>query len=236
MLYLYSAGITPALLECVSREARIVKYLDMPMQHGSDAVLARMRRPERAATIRRTVERVREAVPDIAIRTTCIVGFPGETDDDYQRLLDLLEDVQFDRVGAFTYSAQEGTRAAELADDVPEAVKHERLERLTELQRGITGERYSRYIGTTVPAIVDRVTDDGLETRLQCQADDIDGTTLVTGSAPPGTIISVDVDDVVDDYDFRATLRGELHALPPKAARVHHRALPVATTIGSWGR
>jgi ribosomal protein S12 methylthiotransferase len=236
MLYLYSAGITPALLECLSREARIVKYLDMPMQHGSDAVLARMRRPERAATIRRTVERVREAVPDIAIRTTCIVGFPGETDDDYQRLLDLLEDVQFDRVGAFTYSAQEGTRAAELADDVPEAVKHERLERLTELQRGITGERYSRYIGTTVPAIVDRVTDDGLETRLQCQADDIDGTTLVTGSAPPGTIISVDVDDVVDDYDFRATLRGELHALPPKAARVHHRALPVATTIGSWGR
>ena len=236
MLYLYSAGITPALLEYVAREARIVKYLDMPMQHGSDAVLARMRRPERAATIRRTVERVREAVPDIAIRTTCIVGFPGETDDDYQRLLDLLEEVQFDRVGAFTYSAQEGTRAAELPDDVPEGVKHERLERLTELQRGITGERYGRYVGTTVPAIVDRVTDDGLEARLQCQADDIDGTTLVAGSAAPGTIISVDVDDVIDDYDFSATMRAELHALPPQAARVPRRALPVAASIGSWGR
>jgi ribosomal protein S12 methylthiotransferase len=236
MLYLYSAGITPALLECVSREARIVKYLDMPMQHGSDAVLARMRRPERAATIRRTVERVREAIPDIAIRTTCIVGFPGETDDDYQRLLDLLEDVQFDRVGAFTYSAQEGTRAAELPDDVPEPVKQERLERLTELQRGITAERYSRYVGATVPAIVDRVTDDGLEARLQCQADDIDGTTLVTGSAVPGTILSVHVDEVVDDYDFRATMRAELHALPPKAARTVRRVLPVAASMGSWGR
>jgi ribosomal protein S12 methylthiotransferase len=235
MLYLYSAGITPKLLECVSREARIVKYLDMPMQHGSDPVLARMRRPERAATIRRTVERVREAVPDIAIRTTCIVGFPGETDDDYQRLLDLLEDVQFDRVGAFTYSAQEGTRAAELSDDVPDAMKHERLERLTELQRAITAERYSRYVGTLVPAIVDRATDDGLEARLQCQADDIDGTTLVSGRAAPGTIISVHVDDVVDDYDFRATMRAELHAVPAKVASVR-RALPVAASIGSWGR
>jgi len=118
---------------------------------------------------------------------------------------------------------------------VPEAVKRERLERLTELQRAITGERYSRYVGTTVPAIVDRVTDDGLEARLQCQADDIDGTTLVTGAARPGTIVSVRVDEVVDDYSFRATMGAELHALPPKAARVR-RSLPVAASIGSWGR
>jgi ribosomal protein S12 methylthiotransferase len=123
-----------------------------------------------------------------------------------------------------------------LADDVPEAVKRERLERLTELQRGITGERYSRYIGTTVPAIVDRVTDDGVEARLQCQADDIDGTTLVAGSAPPGTIVSVHVDEVVDDYSFQATLRAELCALPPQAARIPRRPLPVAASIGSWGR
>ena len=236
MLYLYSAGITPSLLECVSREARIVKYLDMPMQHGSDPVLARMRRPERAATIRRTVERVRDAIPDITIRTTCIVGFPGETDEDYQRLLDLLEEVQFDRVGAFTYSAQEGTRAAELPDDVPEPVKRERLERLTELQRGITAERYSRYVGLTVPAIVDRVTGDGLEARLQCQADDIDGQAFVRGAAPPGSIIAVHVDEVVDDYDFRGSMRAELNALPPKAAQTTRRALPVATSMSSWGR
>jgi ribosomal protein S12 methylthiotransferase len=237
MLYLYSAGLTPAVLERVAREPRIVKYLDMPIQHGSDAVLARMRRPERAATIRRTVDRVREAIPGVAIRTTCIVGFPGETDDDYQRLLDLLEDVQFDRVGAFTYSAQEGTRAAEYPDDVPEPVKRERLERLTELQRGITADRYSRHIGTVTQAIVDRVTDDGLKARLPHQADDIDGTTFVTGgSATAGSIVSVRVADVVDDYDFAATLQGVVSVPPAKAAQKGRRALPVAASTGSFGR
>ncbi len=237
MLYLYSAGITPALLERVARHGRIVPYLDMPIQHGSDAVLARMRRPERAESIRRTVGRAREAVPDVAIRTTCIVGFPGETDDDFQRLLDLLEDVQFERVGAFTYSAQEGTRAAELPDDVPDALKRERLERLTELQRALTGERYERRLGRTVAAIVDRVDGSAVSARLPWQADDIDGGTSVSIPEPmaPGTIIEVRVDEVVDDYDFAATMTRVLDAAPPEAASAPRlgRALP---TLGSWGR
>ena len=114
----------------MAREPRILPYLDMPMQHASDAVLARMRRPERQRTIRDRVRTIRDVVPDIAIRTTCIVGFPGETDDDFEQLLAFLEEIQFERVGAFTYSPQEGTRAAEMVDDVPEAVKRERLERL----------------------------------------------------------------------------------------------------------
>ena len=126
MLYLYSAGITPRLLELVATEARIMPYFDMPMQHGSDEVLKRMRRPERNSTIREKVARIREIVPDVAIRTTCIVGFPGETDEDFETLLRLLEETQFDRVGAFTYSPQEGTRGAELVDDVPDMVKRER--------------------------------------------------------------------------------------------------------------
>ena len=98
----------------------ILPYLDMPIQHASDAVLARMRRPERQRTIREKVARIRSVVPDVAIRTTCIVGFPGETDEDFETLLAFLEEMQFERVGAFTYSPQEGTRAAEMADDVPE--------------------------------------------------------------------------------------------------------------------
>ncbi len=142
MLYLYSTGITPRLLEVVARENRILPYLDMPMQHASDAVLARMRRPERKRTIRDRVARFRDAVPGVAIRTTCIVGFPGETDHDFDELMEFLEEIQFDRVGAFTYSPQEGTRAAAMDDDVPDAIKRERLERLTELQRSITAERY----------------------------------------------------------------------------------------------
>src|SRR2546430_4396143 len=111
MLYIYSAGITPRLLELVATERRIVPYFDMPMQHASDAVLKRMRRPERNRTIREKVGRIREVVPDVAIRTTCIVGFPGETDADVETLLALLAEVQLDCVGAFTYSAQEGTAA-----------------------------------------------------------------------------------------------------------------------------
>src|SRR5690349_14076957 len=140
-LYLYSAGITPRLLEVIAANPRIVRYLDMPMQHASDTVLERMRRPERQRTIREKLTRFRDAVPELAIRTTCIVGFPGETEDDFQQLLDFLEETRFDRVGAFTYSPQEGTRAYEMADDVPEEVKRERLERLTELQRAVTAER-----------------------------------------------------------------------------------------------
>ena len=157
MLYVYSAGLTPGVLDLMAREPRLLPYVDMPIQHASDSVLARMRRPERNATIRDRVARIRDVVPDVAIRTTCIVGFPGETDADFEALLALLEEVQFERVGAFTYSAQDGTRAAQLADDVPESLKQERLERLNELQRLVTADRYEARVGRTVRAMVDRV-------------------------------------------------------------------------------
>src|ERR1043165_7466811 len=132
----------------MATEPRILPYLDMPIQHASDAVLARMRRPERQATIRDKVLRIRDVVPEVAIRTTCIVGFPGETEEDFETLLAFLEEMQFERVGAFTYSPQEGTRAAQMSDDVPDSVKRERLERVSELQRAITAERYEARIGT----------------------------------------------------------------------------------------
>ena len=157
MLYLYSAGITDRLLEVVAREQRVLPYLDMPIQHGSDLVLARMRRPERKRTIRERVRKFRDAVPGVAIRTTCIAGFPGETDEQFDELLEFLEEMQFERVGAFTYSPQEGTRAAQYPDDVHEAVKRERLERLTELQRSITAERYESRLGNTALVLVDRM-------------------------------------------------------------------------------
>ena len=243
LLYLYSAGLTPRLLELLAREPRILPYLDMPMQHASDAVLARMRRPERQRTIRERVHRIREVVPDVALRTTCIVGFPGETDEDFETLLAFLEEVQFDRVGAFTYSPQEGTRAALMPDDVPESVKRERLERLMELQRQITAERYEQRIGRTVRAIIDRVEEDGtIEARTIWQADDVDGVTWLDADEPlaPGTLVDVALSDVVDDYDFAATLVRVISAAPaPVAARgTGGRALPVmgAASIGSFGR
>ena len=237
MLYLYSSGITPRLLEVMARESRILPYLDMPMQHASDTVLARMRRPERQRTIRDRVKAIREVVPDIAIRTTCIVGFPGETDDDFAQLMAFLEEIQFERVGAFTYSPQEGTRAAELADDVPESVKRQRLERLMELQRQISAERYERFIGRAARTIVDRVVDGEAQARTVWQADDIDGIAYVQGAEhlTPGTIIDAVIEGVEDDVDFRATLLRVVSA--PSAPPTRARALPLlGASIGSFGR
>jgi len=238
MLYLYSAGITPQLLEVVSRESRILPYLDMPMQHAADDVLARMRRPERKRTIREKVTRFREAVPGVAIRTTCIVGFPGETETQFEELLEFLEEIQFERVGAFTYSPQDGTRAADLIDDVPDGLKRERLERLTELQRLISAERYERRISTITRAIVDRASARESQARLPWQADDIDGVAHLDESHPPGTFVDVAVEEVVDDYDFRASMvRVVETSPPPPLSRRSMAQLPVLqTTIGSYGR
>jgi ribosomal protein S12 methylthiotransferase len=244
-LYLYSTGITSRLLEVIAGNARIVPYLDMPMQHASDAVLTRMRRPERQRTMREKLGRFREAVPGVAIRTTCIVGFPGETEGDFQQLLDFLEEARFDRVGAFTYSPQEGTRAYDMVDDVPEVLKRERLERLTELQRGITAERYEERLGQRAVVLVDRAaTSEGPATaRAAWQADDVDGVTWVDTDAPAGSFVEVTIDDVVDDYDFAATARRVLDA--PTLAPRRTRALPMmaeavapaaGSTVGSFGR
>ena len=239
MLYLYATGITPALLELVGRESRIMPYIDMPIQHASDSVLERMRRPERAHSIRANVARFRQAVPRLAIRTTCIVGFPGETQDDFDQLMAFLEDVQFERVGVFTYSPQEGTRAAAMEDDVPETVKRDRLERVVDLQRMITAERYEARLGTPAQALVDRIDEEtGLSiARLPWQADDIDGITYLDGRFAPGTLLDVIPREVVDDYDFSAETIRVVSAPSGNAAASLRRQLPlVSTTIGSFGR
>ena len=238
MLYLYSAGITDELLDVVASEPRMLRYLDMPMQHAADAVLARMRRPERKKTIREKVTRFRDAVPEVAIRTTCIVGFPGETEEQFEELADFLEEMQFERVGVFTYSAQEGTRAALLADDVPETIKRERLERLTELQRGITAARYEQRVGKTATAIVDRVNsaNETSVARLPWQADDIDGIATLDEALAPGTLAEVAVREVVDDYDFAASVI-RVQSSPVAKRVVRERRLPMhGASTGSYGR
>jgi len=210
LLYVYSAGLTERLVELVAREPRIMPYLDMPIQHGSDRMLERMRRPERRETLRQKISWLRSAVPDVALRTTCLVGFPGETDTDFRELLAFLEEAQFDRLGAFTYSPQEGTRATQYDDDVPDEVKRERLEELLEVQRAISAERLARYVGREATALVDRVTDPSEEgathvARVPWQADDVDGVTYVEqgGWAAPGTFLNVRLTGS-EDYDLRA--------------------------------
>ncbi|MDH3459168.1 MAG: 30S ribosomal protein S12 methylthiotransferase RimO [Gemmatimonadota bacterium] len=211
LLYVYSAGLSDRLIDLMSREARIVPYIDIPIQHASDALLERMRRPERRDTIRATVGRLRGAIPDIAIRTTAIVGFPGETDEDFRTLCAFAEEMQFERLGVFTYSEQEGTRAAAYPDDVPEGLKRARQDELTELQRAISQDRLGRYVGRESEVLVDALTDpdaDGATHvgRVPWQADDVDGVTWLEqgGWARPGDLVRVRIDDNVD-YDFRAS-------------------------------
>jgi ribosomal protein S12 methylthiotransferase len=211
LLYVYSAGLNERLVELIAREPRIVPYIDMPIQHASDRMLERMRRPERLQTLRAKLPWLRGAIPDLAIRTTCLVGFPGETDEDFRALIAFLEEAQFDRLGAFAYSPQEGTRAVQYEDDVPETVKRERLEEVLEVQRAISGERLARFVGRETDVLVDRVADpddgDGATHvgRVKWQADDVDGVTYVArgGWVRAGQLVRARV-TASEDYDFRA--------------------------------
>jgi ribosomal protein S12 methylthiotransferase len=217
LFYMYPSGIHRELVELMAREPRIVPYLDMPIQHGADAVLARMRRPERQATIRQRVSWLRDAIPDLALRTTVIVGFPGETDDDFDVMLELLEEIRFDHLGAFAYSIEEDTAAASMPDQVPAAVKRERLERLQEVQRGIAQERSEAWLGREVTVLVDEVTgrdiaDGGAPARgavgrTARQALEVDGGVHIEAAphVQPGEFVRARLVDVIEN-DFGAEL------------------------------
>jgi ribosomal protein S12 methylthiotransferase len=212
LFYMYPSGMTRELVELIASEERIVSYLDMPIQHGADRILSLMRRPERQATIRERVGWLRDAVPNLTLRTTVIVGFPGETDDDFRRMLDLLDEVRFERVGAFAYSVEEGTRAAEMPGRVPEDVVQDRLEEVMELQRAVSLERNLESIGRRVDVLVDAVLDDDPDFvavgRTVGQAVDVDGVThlrggsgLRAGDLVVGTVTEAFDYDLIADVD-----------------------------------
>lgn len=210
LFYMYPSGITRELVELLATEPRLLPYLDLPLQHGSDRILAAMRRPERQSTIRERVSWLRDAIPDLTLRTTVIVGFPGETDEDFQALLDLLEEVRFERVGAFTYSVEEGTPAAEFPDPVPDALQRERLEELLERQAAISLGCNLEQLGRERVALIDHATPDDPDyafvARTAGQAIDVDGVThLVRGPAgfdlTPGSFVRVEIVDA-DEHDL----------------------------------
>jgi len=211
LFYMYPSGIQRELVELMAGEPRVLPYLDLPIQHGADSVLRRMRRPERQATILERVGWLRSALPDVTLRTTVIVGFPGETDEEFAALLDLLEEVRFDRVGAFPYSVEEGTAAAVLPEQVPERVKRERLERLLDVQRGITLERNEQWVARDVQVLIDSVSgrdaEDGTEYgrgavgRTRGQALEVDGVVHLADArgARPGDFVNVRIVDALED-------------------------------------
>jgi ribosomal protein S12 methylthiotransferase len=197
LLYLYPTTITDAVLEAMADCERVCKYIDLPLQHASDAVLRRMRRPGTRAAYDKLLARIRDRIPAVALRTTFIVGFPGETDDDVRALERFVRDTCFDHVGVFTYSHEEGTRAHQLPDDVAPSVKAARRDRLMALQGAIVADRNATRVGTTVRVIVDGPTPDlplVATGRLESQAPDIDSVVVFTecdpASLPPGAFVS----------------------------------------------
>ena len=204
ILYAYEDRITDELIEVMAQEEKICKYLDIPLQHASDSVLGRMDRRSTRESIRTTLRKLRAAMDDIHIRTTLITGFPGETEEDFDQLLDMVETERFDRLGVFAYSAEEGTRAAEMEDQIPEEIKQERLDAIMRRQLDISLENNRDMIGFTIDVIIDEEDEDGSYIgRSRYDAPEIDNAVLVNTTAKhePGDIIKVRVTDAFD-YDL----------------------------------
>jgi ribosomal protein S12 methylthiotransferase len=207
--YTYPTAITDELIEVIAGEPRVLSYVDVPLQHIDDELLKRMRRGHSARVTRELIERLRAAIDDLILRTTFIVGHPGETDEAFSRLEDFVTDVEFDRVGVFTYSQEPGTVSALLPNRVPAEVALERQERLMEIQRRISRSKLESMIGKEIEVLVDGISSESellLEGRYYGQAPGIDGVVyLADGSAAPGDLVRARVTDAAD-YDLAASL------------------------------
>jgi ribosomal protein S12 methylthiotransferase len=189
-------------------EGKILPYLDVPLQHASPSVLKSMKRP---GTIERTLERIdkwREICPDITLRSTFIVGYPGETDQDFELLLSFLSQAQLDRVGCFTYSPVEGAAANKLANQIPETIKQERFDRFMQLQQKISIQKLQAKIGKTLPVIIDEIDDEGAIGRSMADAPEIDGVVYLNeeNQVKVGDIVQVNIEHS-DEYDLWGTVK-----------------------------
>lgn len=186
-------------------QGRLLPYLDIPFQHGSPRILKLMRRPAAAENTLERIDKWRSVCPDIAIRSTFIVGFPGETDEDFEQLLSFLESARLDRVGCFKYSPVAGARANELPDPVPDEVKEERFERFMALQSGISAEKLRSRIGTEQDVLIDAVDENGAVGRSRLEAPEIDGVIYIDepGGLSPGDMVRAVIQDA-DEHDLRA--------------------------------
>ena len=219
VLYAYPNRVTPGFIEALGSCRRVARYLDLPLQHADVALLKAMRRGGDAMTHMKLLDRLRKGVPGISLRTTFIVGFPGETDEQFRTLCSFVRDAEFDHVGVFTYSEEKGTPAAALADDVPAEVKEERRAGIMETQERITLRRHRRLVGRTVAVLVEGPHEESdllLSGRTEGMAPEIDGQVILT-DAPrvlfPGEIVEARIDEA-HPHD----LVGAVVAAPERAA------------------
>jgi len=201
VMYAYPQHVTPKLIEVMASHPQICHYLDMPLQHAHPDVLRRMNRPSDVEWVRRLIEKLRGAMPDISLRTSFIVGYPGETEEEFETLLDFIREMAFDKVGAFTYSREEGTLAAELPHQVPEEVKRERYDRLMSLQQGISLARNEEQVGRVLDILIEGCGKGLSVGRSYRDAPEIDGLVLVKDELAPGEMVPVHITGALE-YDL----------------------------------
>ena len=205
LLYCYPTFLNDELIEIMKNEEKICKYIDLPLQHSHDDILKAMMRQEREGEIRDLIFRIRDAIPDIAIRTAFIVGFPGETERHFEHLSSFVKEMKFDHLGVFTYSPEEGTKAVEIPNHVLEDVKNKRKDTIMEIQKRLSLEKNKRFIGTTKDVLVEETTGSDeflISGRMQTQAPEIDGVVYIEKSeVRAGDILPVKITKAME-YDL----------------------------------
>ena len=205
IMYSYPGYVTDRLIEVMATRKQVLPYLDIPLQHAHPNTLKRMKRPSNMDWVYKTLAKMRAAIPDLSIRTTFIVGYPGETDEEYQALYDFVNEIRFDRVGAFPFSFEPGTTSAPLGDPIPAEVKQGRFERLMELQQNISLQVNQSYVGKKLDVLVEGF-DNGISIgRSYRDAPEIDGMVLIEGKAKVGDIVPVKINGAMA-YDLTGTL------------------------------
>jgi ribosomal protein S12 methylthiotransferase len=197
ILYAFPGVVTDRLIEVMKTSTQILPYLDIPLQHADPGILKSMRRPSNMQSVRNTIKKLRVAMPNFAIRTTFIVGYPGETEVEFQSLLDFVQEIQFDHVGAFTYFHEKGTSAEKLGDPVSEEIKQERLERLMSLQQEISLKKNQHWIGKNLSVMVEGFNEGISIGRSYRDAPEIDGMVFIDGELSVGEIHQVKITDAL---------------------------------------
>ncbi len=199
--YAHPAHLSQRIIDSIAESEKVCNYLDMPVQHASDAILKSMKRGLNQKGIRDRINRLRESVPEIALRTTLIVGYPGETEDDFKELSDFVEDIRFDRLGVFTYSEEEGTTAADLDDNIPRDIKNERKNQIIELQHGISLERNESLIGKSLKVLVDQAENNIGVGRTEFDSPEIDNIVHINGEVAKGEFVNIDI-KAANEYEL----------------------------------
>ena len=199
--YAHPAHLSQRIIDSIANSDKVCNYLDMPVQHASDKILKSMKRGLNQKGIRDRIDRLRDANPGIALRTTLIVGYPGETEEDYRELYQFVEEMKFDRLGVFTYSEEEGTTAADLDDNIPLEVKNERKNQIIELQHDISLERNESFIGKTLRVLVDQSENNIGVGRTEYDSPEIDNIVNIEGQVEKGQFVNIQIESA-NEYEL----------------------------------